>query len=167
MPGRSNSFLAATAGNVLGAVVNFALGRFLLRFERSPLVSRQPGEPAEGRGAVRRYGQPVLLFSWLPVIGDPLTLAAGLLRTPFAVFLVYVTIGKAARYAVLLWALECRRRLTLNENGGENPAADRTGMFSAIGRIADPVDAAIAQEPVGCRIVGAIPRQAPVHMRTP
>lgn len=67
--------LAATAGNVLGAVVNYVLGRFLLRIE--------------GR-------------LWSPVIGDPLTCAAGLLRTPTGVFLAYVTIGKAARYAVLL-----------------------------------------------------------------
>jgi membrane protein YqaA with SNARE-associated domain len=97
-------FLAATAGNVLGAVVNFALGRFLLRFENSGWfpVSRANRQKAEA--LFGRYGRLVLLLSWLPVIGDPLTLAAGLLRTPFPVFLVYVTIGKAARYAVLLWA---------------------------------------------------------------
>ncbi len=105
-------FLAATAGNVLGAVVNFALGRFLLRFENSGWflrfetsrwfpVSRANRQKAET--LFGRYGRLVLLLSWLPVIGDPLTLAAGLLRTPFPVFLVYVTIGKAARYAVLLW----------------------------------------------------------------
>ena len=97
-------FLAATAGNVLGAIVNFVLGRFLLRFENRrwfpvSAVNRKRAETLFGR-----YGQPILLFSWLPIVGDPLTLVAGLLRTPFPTFLIYVTIGKAARYAVLLWA---------------------------------------------------------------
>ena len=58
---------------------------------------------ARAEAIFQRYGQPVLLFSWVPVIGDPLTLAAGLLRMPWLPFLVYVTIGKAARYAVLVW----------------------------------------------------------------
>lgn len=96
-------FLVATAGNVLGALVNFALGRFLIRFEdrRWFPVSAPARQKAEALFA--RYGQPVLLFSWLPVIGDPLTLAAGLLRTPLSVFLAFVMIGKATRYAVILW----------------------------------------------------------------
>ncbi|MCV9999223.1 DedA family protein [Pararhizobium sp. YC-54] len=97
-------FLAATAGNVLGAVVNFALGRFLLRFENSRWFPVSPINRKRAEVLFGRYGRPVLLLSWLPVIGDPLTLAAGLLRTPFPAFLLYVTIGKAARYAVLLWA---------------------------------------------------------------
>jgi membrane protein YqaA with SNARE-associated domain len=100
---RTALFLAATAGNVLGALVNFALGRFLIRFEdrRWFPVSAAARQKAETFFA--RHGQPVLLFSWLPIIGDPLTLAAGLLRTPLIVFLAFVTIGKAARYAVILW----------------------------------------------------------------
>jgi membrane protein YqaA with SNARE-associated domain len=100
---RTALFLAATAGNVLGALVNFALGRFLIRFEdrRWFPVSAAARQKAETLFAC--YGQPVLLFSWLPIIGDPLTLAAGLLRTPLVVFLAFVTLGKAARYAVILW----------------------------------------------------------------
>ncbi len=97
-------FLAATAGNVLGAIVNFVLGRFLLRFENSRWFPVSPLNRKRAEALFGRYGRPILLFSWLPIVGDPLTLVAGLLRTPFTVFLIYVTIGKAARYAVLLWA---------------------------------------------------------------
>ncbi|WP_438750823.1 YqaA family protein [Pararhizobium sp. O133] len=96
-------FLAATAGNVLGAVVNYALGRSLTRFENRRWFPVSPANRRKAQTLFARFGRPVLLFSWLPVVGDPLTLAAGLLRTPFAVFLLFVTAGKAARYAVILW----------------------------------------------------------------
>lgn len=96
-------FLAATAGNVLGAVVNFMLGRFLIRFEDRRWFPVKTAQREKATRIFDRYGYPTLLFSWLPVVGDPLTLVAGLLRMPFPAFLVYVTIGKAARYAVLIW----------------------------------------------------------------
>lgn len=93
----------ATAGNVLGALLNFALGWFLLRFEGRRWFPVSPASRLKAERLFARWGHPVLLFSWLPVIGDPLTLAAGVLRMPLIPFLVYVTLGKAARYAVLLW----------------------------------------------------------------
>lgn len=98
-------FLAATAGNVLGAVLNFVLGRFLIRFEDRRWFPLNAKGRARAEALFARYGRPVLLFSFLPVVGDPLTLVAGLLRTPLPVFLVYVTIGKAARYALILWGI--------------------------------------------------------------
>lgn len=100
---RSALFLAATAGNVLGAIVNFALGRFFAHFEDRRWFPVSAPARRKAEALFQRYGQPVLLFSWLPIIGDPLTLAAGLLRTPLGIFLIFVMIGKAARYAVLLW----------------------------------------------------------------
>ncbi|WP_370878535.1 YqaA family protein [Pararhizobium capsulatum] len=98
-------FVAATMGNVLGAVLNFLLGRFLIRFESRRWFPLNPRNRAKAEALFARYGRPVLLFSFLPVIGDPLTLVAGLLRTPLPVFLAYVTIGKAARYALILWGI--------------------------------------------------------------
>ncbi|THK34875.1 DedA family protein [Ensifer sp. MPMI2T] len=100
---RTALFLAATAGNVLGAVVNFALGRFLIRFEGRRWFPVSPPARQKAEALFQRYGRPMLLFSWLPVVGDPLTLVAGLLRTPLTLFLVFVTLGKAARYAAVLW----------------------------------------------------------------
>ena len=52
----------------------------------------------------RRYGHWSLLLSWLPIVGDPLTLVAGVMREPLARFLLIVTLAKGARYAVLAWA---------------------------------------------------------------
>lgn len=52
-----------------------------------------------------RWGWPSLLLSWVPVVGDPLTVMAGVMRTPFALFLLLVAIAKFGRYAALLWLL--------------------------------------------------------------
>lgn len=94
----------ATAGNVLGSVVNWSLGRFFAHFRdrRWFPVSRHAYERAETW--YRRYGSWSLLFSWLPVVGDPLTLVAGALRTDIRWFLLLVSIGKAARYLVIAGA---------------------------------------------------------------
>ncbi len=91
----------ASVGNVLGAVVNWLLGRFLSRFEgrRWFPVSRAQVERAEGW--YRRWGKWSLLLSWLPVVGDPLTVVAGVLREPLPAFLILVTIGKVGRYVVI------------------------------------------------------------------
>ena len=96
-------FVVATSGNVCGALINWALGVWCLRFKHKrwfPITSVQL-QKAEDR--FHRWGGIVLLFSWIPVIGDPLTFAAGTLRYPLARFLIVVTIGKAARYAMVLW----------------------------------------------------------------
>ena len=87
----------ATVGNVLGAVVNWAIGTFMMRFADHPRFpfSRQQVERAQGW--YRRYGWWSLFGSWLPVIGDPLTLAAGTMREPLWRFLVVVTVAKFGR----------------------------------------------------------------------
>jgi membrane protein YqaA with SNARE-associated domain len=92
----------ATAGNVLGSIINWAIGRFLeaQRGARWFPVSEKALEKAERVYA--RWGSWTLLLSWLPLIGDPLTLVAGMLRTPFARFVLLVTVAKAGRYLVVL-----------------------------------------------------------------
>lgn len=93
----------ATAGNVLGACVNWWLGREILRFrDRRWFYFSDPQIEKAQRG-FQRYGLWTLLFSWVPIIGDPLTLIAGVLKVRFWVFLSLVTIGKAARYGVVAW----------------------------------------------------------------
>jgi membrane protein YqaA with SNARE-associated domain len=88
----------ATAGNVLGSFVNWVLGRFFSEFRDRPWFPVQRGAYDRAVAWFRRYGAWTLLLSWLPVVGDPLTLAAGVLRVRLLPFLLLVSIGKAGRY---------------------------------------------------------------------
>ncbi len=92
----------ASAGNTLGAVVGWWLGRSLARFRDRPWFPVGPRALARAEAWFARFGRPALLLSWLPVVGDALTVIAGALRTPLALFVLLVGVGKAARYAVLL-----------------------------------------------------------------
>ncbi len=97
--------LVATAGNVAGSVGNWALGRYLMHFQDRrwfPASRALIGRATRWYG---RFGVWSLLLAWLPVIGDPLTLAAGILRVDLRLFLLLVTVGKAARYAALIVAI--------------------------------------------------------------
>jgi membrane protein YqaA with SNARE-associated domain len=88
----------ASAGNVLGAVVNWGLGRGIERFAGRRWFPVTPQRLERASGWYRRYGRWSLLLSWAPVIGDPLTVAAGVLREPLASFLILVAIAKTGRY---------------------------------------------------------------------
>ena len=91
----------ASAGNVLGAVVNWLLGRGLERFRDRAWFPVKGATLARAQRWYQRYGKWSLLASWAPFIGDPLTVAAGVMREPLAVFLMLVTIAKVGRYIVL------------------------------------------------------------------
>ena len=94
----------ATAGNVLGSLVTYAMGRFGRRAvqRRAEKTERHIARAERG---FARFGRPALLFAWLPVVGDPLCLVAGVLRVGVGSFLVLVTLGKLARYAALTWMI--------------------------------------------------------------
>lgn len=103
--GRAAELVAiATLGNVAGAAVNWALGRFFEHFSDRSWFPVRAAALARARVWFARWGLWSLLLSWVPVIGDPLTLLAGVLRVPFAWFVVLVTIGKAGRYVLLVAA---------------------------------------------------------------
>lgn len=93
--------LAASAGNVLGSVVNWLLGRFIARFEGSRWFPRKD-RMAPAERWYRRYGRWSLLLSWMPIIGDPLTVIAGALREPLSSFVILVGIAKTCRYLALV-----------------------------------------------------------------
>ena len=91
----------ATAGNVLGAVVNWAIGRFLMRYSDHPRFPFSSKQVVRAQGWYSRWGWVSLLGSWLPIVGDPLTLAAGMMREPLWRFMLVVTLAKFGRYAAL------------------------------------------------------------------
>jgi membrane protein YqaA with SNARE-associated domain len=92
----------ASTGNTLGSVVNYGLGRFLWHWRHHRWFPIRPSALDRATAWFRRFGVWSLLLAWLPVIGDPLTLVAGVARVPFAAFVALVAIGKTARYAVVL-----------------------------------------------------------------
>ncbi len=91
----------ATTGNVLGSVVNWAMGRWCLRFQGRRWFPIREAALDRAAGRMRRGGRLLLLLAWVPIVGDPLTFAAGVLRVRLLPFLVLVTIGKAARYVAI------------------------------------------------------------------
>ena len=97
--------VVATFGNVLGALVNWGLGRFATRYRDQAWfpVGRDKLEKAEAR--YRKFGRYSLLLSWVPFIGDPITVVAGILREPLWSFLVLVAFAKLSRYIVIAMLL--------------------------------------------------------------
>jgi membrane protein YqaA with SNARE-associated domain len=92
---------AASLGNTLGAVVNWALGRGVERFSDRRWFPVGRSQLDRATGWYHRWGRWSLLFSWAPIVGDALTVAAGVLREPFWSFLLLVAIAKTGRYLVL------------------------------------------------------------------
>ncbi|MDU9406956.1 YqaA family protein [Pseudomonas sp. zfem001] len=93
--------LVATLGNVLGSWVNWLLGRSIEHYRERRWFPVSPARLQQAQDWYARYGRWSLLLSWMPVIGDPLTLVAGVMRERLWVFLAIVTLAKASRYAVL------------------------------------------------------------------
>jgi len=101
----------ATVGNLIGAVTVFAVGRVASRAAEGRAAAwwsrrASPERIERARSTLSRWGSPALLLSWVPVVGDALVLAAGVLRVSWTAFLVYVTIGKAARYVIVAWSAQ-------------------------------------------------------------
>ena len=91
----------ASLGNVLGATVNWWLGRQVQRFRNRRWFPVSPAWMARAECWYQRWGCWSLLLSWIPLLGDPLTVIAGVMREPLPVFLLLVGIAKTLRYAVL------------------------------------------------------------------
>ena len=94
----------ATLGNSLGAAVNWVLGRYCLRWrDHRWFPVKQQRLDRAGRW-FRRFGVWSLVMAWLPVVGDPLTFVAGVMRVNFWLFMVLVAAGKGARYLAVIAA---------------------------------------------------------------
>jgi len=96
--------VVASIGNVLGSVINYALGYSVHRFKDRRWFPASPKQMDRAQAFNAKWGRYSLLASWVPIIGDPITVVAGVLRDRFLVFLILVAIAKSGRYVVLAYA---------------------------------------------------------------
>ncbi|MDC0419209.1 DedA family protein [Candidatus Pelagibacter sp.] len=92
-------------GNVLGSVVNWALGSYSRNLTTKKWFPFKETQIERSSKWFRKFGKWSLLFAWVPVVGDPLTLAAGILRVKFIVFIILVAIGKVSRYLMVFYLI--------------------------------------------------------------
>lgn len=93
--------LVATLGNTLGAMTSWGIGRLISIRYSTEKLSKASQQKAVDR--LQKYGSPVLLLSWLPIIGDPLCVAAGWLRIHWLQCLLFVAVGKLLRYIIVVY----------------------------------------------------------------
>lgn len=91
----------ASVGNILGSCVNWLLGRYLETLKERRWFPTSNVALERAKAFYRKYGRWSLLPSWVPIIGDPITVIAGILRERLAVFVPIVSIAKAGRYIVV------------------------------------------------------------------
>ena len=97
--------LVASLGNVLGSAVNWILGFYSRKLSKKKWFPFKDEQIERSSKWFNKFGRWSLLFAWVPIIGDPLTLVAGLLRVKFVEFLILVTIGKVSRYLIIFYLL--------------------------------------------------------------
>lgn len=93
--------IAASLGNTLGAILNWVLGRGIERFHSRRWFPVAPASLARASQWYGQWGRWSLLLSWMPIAGDAITVAAGVLREPLPSFVFIVFLAKAGRYIVI------------------------------------------------------------------
>ena len=101
----STLLLVATIGNTLGGLTSYAVGRMIIWRYPNKRLSSDSTNNAHLRAInrIKKWGSLVLLFSWVPVIGDPLCVAAGYLKINPLLATTFFAIGKLMRYIFVLW----------------------------------------------------------------
>ena len=98
-------FIVASFGNVLGSVVNWALGSYSRNLTTKKWFPFKETQIERSSKWFKKFGKWSLLFAWVPVVGDPLTLVAGILRVKFIDFIILVAIGKVSRYLIVFYLI--------------------------------------------------------------
>ena len=93
----------ASLGNILGSCVNWWLGLKVEQYKNKKWFPVSEQKMLQAQGIYQKYGFWSLLLSWVPIIGDPITLIAGLLKENFVLFVVMVSIAKIGRYLLVYW----------------------------------------------------------------
>ena len=95
--------IVASFGNILGSAVNWALGFYSRNLTTKKWFPFKETQIERSSVWFRKFGKWSLLFVWIPIVGDPLTLVAGLLRVKFLDFIILVAIGKVSRYVLIYY----------------------------------------------------------------
>ena len=93
--------LVASLGNILGSVLNWYLGFYFVKFKQKKWFPISHSQLEKSSLWFTNYGKWTLFLSWVPFIGDPLTVVAGILRIPIITFLIIVSISKILRYVFI------------------------------------------------------------------
>ena len=88
----------ASFGNILGSVINWYLGFYITKFVNKSWFPFKKKQLDKASLWYLKYGKWSLFFSWVPIIGDPLTIVAGIFRVPLVTFITIVSISKVLRY---------------------------------------------------------------------
>ena len=89
---------SASFGNILGSVTNWFLGFYITKFVNKSWFLFKKTQLDKASSWYLKYGKWSLFFSWVPIIGDPLTIVAGMFRVPLIIFIIIVSISKILRY---------------------------------------------------------------------
>ena len=98
--------VVATVGNTLGSCVNWGIGRFFAHYRSHRWFPVTPDKFERYTAWYQRWGIWSLLLSWMPFVGDPITVIAGVTRTPFLLFTAIVLVAKGARYLAVAGVLK-------------------------------------------------------------
>ena len=97
--------VVASFGNVLGSVFNWSLGFYSRNLSLKKWFPFKETQIERSSKWFSKFGKWSLLFAWLPIVGDPLTFVAGLLRVRFLDFIILVAIGKVSRYLIVFYLI--------------------------------------------------------------
>ena len=97
--------IVASFGNVLGSAVNWVLGFYSRNLTIKKWFPFKETQIERSSKWFNKFGKWSLLFAWVPILGDPLTLVAGLLRVRFLDFIILVAIGKVSRYLLVFYLI--------------------------------------------------------------
>ena len=97
--------VVASFGNIFGSSVNWYLGKKILIFKDKKWFPVNEKQIAKSEMYFKKYGIWSLLLAWVPIIGDPLTVIAGVLRVNFFTFLLLVSVSKTSRYIFLIFII--------------------------------------------------------------
>jgi len=95
----------ASLGNILGSCINYVLGLYIIRFKTKLWFPFKDNQILKATNWFNRFGVYSLFFAFLPIVGDPLTLIAGIFRVSFIKFIILVSLGKIFRYLLIYYGV--------------------------------------------------------------